>query len=136
MLNNQVKLSNSFAYACPGITRGTIRDFNVETLRTFQPRIKSSDDIINDVCDYYNIPVSKIKSKTRGKQDIALARQLSMALIRKRTPLSYPKIAELFGRNHSTVMHAECSIADILSLPHSAEKDDINIFLKQYGYTL
>jgi chromosomal replication initiation ATPase DnaA len=45
-----------------------------------------------------------VMSKCRTKS-VAAARGYAMALVRRRTTLSYPEIGRLFGRDHSSVMH-------------------------------
>lgn len=56
---------------------------------------------------------SKVFGVTEGdllgpsrEQQFAMARQVAMAVARATTPLSFPAIGTLFGRDHSTVMHA------------------------------
>ena len=64
----------------------------------------SAQKIINIVSDYYNITPSQITGKTRTGQ-IALARHVSMYLIKNNTDLSLKKIGDLFGgKDHTTVM--------------------------------
>ena len=63
-------------------------------------------NIIKEAADYYEISTADIVSKKR-KQEIALARQVAMYLIRELTEISYPKIGDHFGgRDHTTVMHS------------------------------
>ncbi len=44
-------------------------------------------------------------------QHIAMARQVAMYLVRELTAYSFPRIAEYFGRDHSTVIHAHALVA-------------------------
>ena len=60
--------------------------------------------IINIVADYYNITPSQLVSKIRTGQ-IALARHISMYLIRKHLDVPLKKIGDIFGgKDHTTVM--------------------------------
>ncbi len=62
--------------------------------------------IIDLVTDFYNIKLSELQSKRRQKS-IAVPRQVSMYLARKRTRFSLEQIGGYFGgRDHTTVMHA------------------------------
>ena len=62
--------------------------------------------IIDLVTDFYNIKLSDLQSKRRQKS-IAVPRQVSMYLARKRTRFSLEQIGGYFGgRDHTTVMHA------------------------------
>ena len=66
----------------------------------------SEQKIINVVADYYNLTPSQITGKIRTGQ-IALARHISMYLIRNTLDLSLKKIGEMFGgKDHTTVMSA------------------------------
>ena len=78
----------------------------LETLITPTESIKITGDLIQQkVAEYYKIKVDDLKAKRRT-QDIAYPRQIAMYLCREMTDLSLPKIGELFGRDHSTVIHA------------------------------
>ena len=64
----------------------------------------SEAKIINIVANYYNVSPSEITGKTRTGQ-IALARHLSMYLIRNHLDVPLKKIGEMFGgKDHTTVM--------------------------------
>ena len=65
----------------------------------------SFDSISRAVCEQFAIRMSELRSRRRT-QNVAVPRQLAMYLCRRLTRASYPQIGELFGRDHSTVMHA------------------------------
>jgi chromosomal replication initiator protein len=70
-----------------------------------RPRI-SVDMITGVVCDYLDVDEKKIRDKTR-KQEVVLARQISMYLAKRLTDSSLKNIGLHFGgRDHSTVIHA------------------------------
>jgi len=71
-------------------------------------------DIINHTADYFNISVDDLGGPTRAQQ-IAIARQIAMYLCRELTPLSLPKIGQLFGRDHTTVMYAHKKVAQLIA---------------------
>ena len=61
--------------------------------------------IVETVAKKYGIPVDEIYGRKRSKQ-IANARNVSIYIIRKITPLSLTAIANMFDRDHTTVMSA------------------------------
>ncbi|MBQ3356289.1 MAG: chromosomal replication initiator protein DnaA [Oscillospiraceae bacterium] len=61
--------------------------------------------IISEVSRFYSIDETVLRS-TQKTRNTAEARQVSMYLIRKMTNLSLPDIAKVFGKNHTTVLHA------------------------------
>jgi chromosomal replication initiator protein len=66
----------------------------------------SIDFIQKIVCDYFNIPVESINSKTR-KREIVQARQLAMYFAKKHTKASLATIGHYCGnKDHATVLHA------------------------------
>jgi len=66
------------------------------------------------VAEHYDIPVEKLKEKTR-KRFVVRARQLSMYLAKQLSNKSLKHIGNAFGgRDHSTVIHACRSIEDLL----------------------
>jgi chromosomal replication initiator protein len=66
----------------------------------------SIDFIQKIVCDYFDIPIDSINSKTR-KRDIVQARQLAMYYSKKHTKASLATIGLHCGnKDHATVLHA------------------------------
>lgn len=72
-------------------------------------------DIISETSEYFGISIDDLHGPGRSQQ-IALARQIAMYLCRELTPLSLPKIGQLFGgRDHTTVMYAHKKIANLIA---------------------
>ncbi|WP_411567173.1 chromosomal replication initiator protein DnaA [Raineyella sp. LH-20] len=71
--------------------------------------------IMAQTAGYFGLSVDELCSASRT-QNIATARQIAMYLCRELTDLSLPKIGQQFGgRDHTTVMHAERKIRQLLS---------------------
>ena len=66
----------------------------------------SMDYIHKIVCDYFNLPIELLKSKTR-KREVVQARQIAMYFAKKMTKWSLASIgAQCGGKDHATVLHA------------------------------
>lgn len=66
------------------------------------------------VCEYFEVPVEMVKSKTR-KREIVQARQISMYLAKSHTKTSLKSIGQFFGgRDHSTVIYACQTVEDLI----------------------
>ena len=71
------------------------------------------EHIQKTVADYYKIKVADMHSKKRTRV-VARPRQVAMWLAKDLTPMSLPAIGEAFGgRDHTTVLHACRTIADL-----------------------
>ena len=71
--------------------------------------------IQNEVCKYFNIPMTDLVGNKRS-QNIVFPRQIAMYLARELTDLSLPRIgAEFGGRDHTTVIHANAKITHLLT---------------------
>lgn len=69
--------------------------------------VEQPNQIIDQVALYYNMDRQDlVSSKFRNKENIANARQVCQYMIRKKTNLPLIKIAALFNRRHSTIIHA------------------------------
>ena len=74
----------------------------------------SSTAIMTHVADYFGITVEELCGQSRTHVMVT-ARQLAMYLRPELTDLSLPKIGQLFGgRDHTTVMHADRKIRQLL----------------------
>lgn len=75
------------------------------------------------VCEYYNLPVDLVKSKTR-KREVVQARQISMYFAKDLTKSSLKTIGSHFGgRDHSTVIHACQTVLDLLETDKKFKAD-------------
>lgn len=64
------------------------------------------DDIIESVCQHYNVTPANINSRSR-KKDYVMARQVSIYLAQKYTKMPASRIGQLVGgRDHSTVIYS------------------------------
>ncbi|MCX6292618.1 MAG: chromosomal replication initiator protein DnaA, partial [Bacteroidetes bacterium] len=66
----------------------------------------SIDYIQKVVCDYFDLPIEMLKSKTRKRQ-VVQARQIAMYFAKSMTKSSLSNIgAHCGGKDHATVLHA------------------------------
>src|SRR5262249_38331368 len=86
------------------ITIDFARDVLHAMLRSARPSV-SFDQIAVAVSDRFSLRPTDLRSKRRSK-NVAVPRQLAMYLCRRLMNASFPQIGELFGRDHSTVIHA------------------------------
>ncbi|MFC0582492.1 chromosomal replication initiator protein DnaA [Micrococcoides hystricis] len=71
--------------------------------------------IIRETAAYFELTEDDLSSPARTKT-VVTARQIAMYLLRELTEMSLPKIGEaLGGRDHTTVMHADRKIRQLLS---------------------
>ncbi len=74
----------------------------------------TSSAIMTHVADYFAVTVDELCGQSRTHV-LVTARQIAMYLCRELTELSLPKIGQLFGgRDHTTVMHADRKIRQLL----------------------
>ncbi len=95
------------------ITENAIKDIFKEN-----PWINPTPDfIIKAVAKYFETDPSLLLGKNNSEK-IVMPRQIAMYIVRDMVGLSYPKIGEIFKKDHSTVMHAIKKLNDLM------EKDD------------
>ncbi len=86
-------------------------------------RVISIETIQKTVAEYYKIKLADMHSKKRSR-DIARPRQIAMALAKELTQLSLPNIGDAFGgRDHTTVLHACKTIAEMRTTDTVIERD-------------
>ena len=90
------------AYTAPGIPK-------------LAPSYTNAKHIIKIVAAHFGtksfFTEENIKRRNR-KREVVLTRQISMMLIRKNTQLSLKCIGEIFGKDHTTVIHSLATIND------------------------
>lgn len=83
------------------------------------------DDILESVCQHYNVSQQNVFSKSR-KHDFVQARQVSMYLAQKFTKMPTSRIGQLIGgRDHSTVLHS-CTAVEQRLKTDKAFSDEIS----------
>ena len=102
-------------------------DINIDLVERITKEIIRGDReytpemIIEKVAAYYSISVEDIKGSSRQK-NTALARQISMYLIRKLINMPLADIGEVMGgKDHSTVMHSIKKIESAMATPEFAD---------------
>ena len=86
--------------------------------------VPTPERIISEVCRFYSLEEAVLRGTQKNKTTVE-ARQIAMYLIRKLTTLSLPDIAEPFGKNHTTVLHAIRRVEE--ELPNTANGLQDNI---------
>jgi chromosomal replication initiator protein len=85
--------------------------------------------IQKQVCEYFHIKTSEIKSDKRLK-NLVFPRQIAIFLCRELTKASYPEIGEKFGgKDHSTIIHSAKKIEKQL-LVDLGLKDTVDLLRK------
>ncbi|MDJ0316573.1 MULTISPECIES: chromosomal replication initiator protein DnaA [Arthrobacter] len=75
----------------------------------------TSAAILGQTAAYFNISLEELCSKSRTRS-LVTARQIAMYLCRELTDMSLPKIGQEFGgRDHTTVMHADRKIRELMA---------------------
>ncbi len=87
------------------LTRESLEHLLRDTLDQEQQEKVTIEHIQRAVADFYDIRIADMSSKRRP-HSIAMPRQVAMYLSRELTQHSYPMIADAFGKNHATVLHA------------------------------
>lgn len=70
------------------------------------------DAIINAVCDYFSISTEEIKGKKKSKE-IVEPRMMAIYLINELLGLPLVTIGKIFGRDHTTIIHARDKITEM-----------------------
>jgi len=90
-------------------------------------------EIISSVASYFDIKVSELLGSKRLKQ-IALARQISMYLLRNDLKLPLMEIGRLLGgKDHSTIIHGVEKITKLLPVSEDLRVDIAEIRKRLYG---
>ena len=95
----------------------------IDALRTENPGLNPTPErIMEAVANYFYIPVEQMISQNRST-DVAYPRQMAMYMIRQELEYSFPDIAKIFKRDHTTVMHACNKIEE--ERKNSRETEDV-----------
>lgn len=112
----------------------TTKDVLKDILHVYEKPI-SVAQIQKITADYYGLRLSDLNSIRRDRK-IARPRQLAMYLSKVLTSLSLPDIGSVFGRDHTTILHAVKTIEKLLKQDTQLQKDKEKIIsvLKEGSY--
>jgi chromosomal replication initiator protein len=104
----------------------------LKDLITLEEGEVSPTDIIEHVARYFELSLEELYGNSRAAA-IAQARQIAMYLCRELTSMSLPKIGQLIGRDHTTVMYANNKIAELMKERRSVynQVTDLTHIIKQ-----
>ncbi len=91
--------------------------------------------IIADVCLHFNVGERALNGSTR-RQPIAIARQVSCYVIRNLLKYPLKKIAAIFNRDHTTIIHSIYAVEDGLTSKITNEYTGCINHLISIGYNL
>ena len=98
-----------------------LKEFTLDKNKNFTTPI-----ILKTVAEFFNIPVSDIKSKKRSRS-ISIPRQIAMYLCRTHTKYSLPDIGRQFGgKDHTTVIFSYNKISKLVN-----ENNDLSRSVKE-----
>lgn len=100
-LNRAVDIIQSRAPIVP--TPALLQTWLAPLLKEQQKRALTTDTILEAVASHFDIHLTDLQGKSQT-QEHAAPRQIAMYLCRSQLHLPYMKIADLFSRDHSTVM--------------------------------
>ena len=84
-------------------------------------------EIISAVCHHFGVSREEIISGKR-KQELVLPRQIAIYLIREQTNKSLPEIGKIMGgKDHTTIMHSEKKISELLKTDQTMKETVENI---------
>jgi chromosomal replication initiator protein len=84
--------------------------------------------IIERLCDYYNVSKDQLLSKSRDRQ-LVFIRHLAIYLILTKTRLTLKATGLIFGRDHTTAIHAKRMIENYLDTNSFNKREEIEQFI-------
>ena len=109
------------------ITLDLVKESLADALNPPQTRRVSDQMVLDTVATYFSIDKETLRGRRRDKQT-ALARQITMYLLREEANLTLASIGQtLGGKDHTTVIHACKRISDQLNVDAHLRRDVINL---------
>jgi len=98
-----------------------------ERQKAMKEKMNYADTIIEKVCLYYNVSNKDIRGKSR-KFIHTKPRFVAIYLIKDELGLKLTAISDMFGRNHTTIIHSLRMIQDSITQKYDT---DISIDIKE-----
>lgn len=91
---------------------------------------RKPQNIIDHLCEHYNVSKEQLLSKSRDRQ-LVFIRHLAIYLILTKTRLTFKATGEIFGRDHTTAIHAKKMIQNYLDTNSFNKREEIEQFINQ-----
>ena len=107
-------------------------DFASESLRDMfavYDRAVTLDNIKKEVASYFNIRLNDLTSARRTRS-LARPRQIGMSLAKELTQHSFTEIGDAFGKDHTTVLHANRKVTELRESDVRVREDYANLLRK------
>ena len=95
-------------YADKDDLREALKEYDIEEKQTV-----TTDSIIDCVCEYFNLTREELLGKKRNKE-IVEPRQVCMYIITQLLDMPLLAIGQIFGRDHTTVIHARDKMSQMI----------------------
>ena len=127
---NEINLHNVYCLTKKGMTfQEIISKLRVEKMKSCDgDRI---DILIDTVCQFYNITIDQLKSRSRHGY-IVEARRMYCYLARVLTPKSLKDIGLKIDRDHATVLHQYKNMAGYVEICDTNMINDVNNITEEY----
>jgi len=107
------------AYAIPGIDRDVV------------------GDVFNQVCKiFYKKPEEVMQKVNSRGRTYVLIRQLTMAILRQKTLMSYSEIGDVFRKDHATAIHSVKAIDNLRETDKQFKRMTDKFFTKKDNETI
>lgn len=83
-------------------------------------QIVAADNIIDKISDFYGIANKDIRGKCR-RREFVKARYLAVFFIKQNTDFTLKTIGEMFGRDHTSIIHALKTVSIVQSLHYDTD---------------
>ena len=108
-------------YVFPGIKLTTLTR-EQRTQINLGRRRSTSQEIMEAVCKYYNVPEQKVRSKSR-KREYVWCRQVYYHLCSLFTTLSLKDMGMTLRQDHTTVIHSKAHVQELIETEQATKNE-------------
>lgn len=95
----------------------------------------TTERVLSVVCEFFSIQREVITNKDRSRKNV-YPRQMAMYIMRLLCNEYYIVIARMFNRDHTTVIHSQHAISDLLDTDTNARHDLEQLKVLLYAETI
>jgi chromosomal replication initiation ATPase DnaA len=92
-------------YVYPGLTIGPAIKSEIKKMARYNKLTLKKEEILEIISEECGVNVNDVMKKVR-KSELVKVRHMYSAILRKYYGFSYPKIAEIMDKDHTTIIHS------------------------------